>query len=68
MPKVCIYLPDRLYLEARRLDLSLSELAQDGVERALAEDAVTVWLDRQSRRTLRAGPLEMHGVGEGPGS
>ena len=57
MPKVCIYLPERLHAEVRRLDLPLSGLAQEAVERAVADDARARWVRHQQLRTLRRGPL-----------
>lgn len=57
MPKVCIYLPDRLHAEVRRLDLPLSSLAQEAVERAVAADARARWVRAQERRTLRPAAL-----------
>ena|GEM_PF-5650971 len=62
MPKVCIYLPDRLHAEVRRLDLPLSSLAQEAVERAVADDDRARWLRSQQLRTLRGSPLPRLGT------
>lgn len=58
MPKVCIYLPERLYLEARRLDLSLSAVTQEAIERQADADAAGRWTAAQARRELRAVALD----------
>ncbi|WP_380166986.1 hypothetical protein [Jannaschia sp. R86511] len=67
MPKVCVYLPDRLHSEARRLDLSLSALIQDAVERAVAGDALNRWLGAQQLRTLRSTALPAPAPGDAAG-
>ena len=48
MPRVNIYLPDELALDARRADLNVSALAQGAIRQALAARATNEWLSRLS--------------------
>lgn len=53
MPKVSVYLPDALYRAAQARGLPLSALAQEAVERALAESDRADWVDRVRSRSPR---------------
>lgn len=54
MPKVSIYLPDRLYQQARARALPLSSLTQQAIERALAGAQTNEWVARVRARPPRA--------------
>lgn len=56
MPKVSIYVPDKLYHEARARELSLSSLTQQAIENALASAHTSEWAAR-----VRARPPRHHG-------
>jgi len=53
MPKVSIYLPDELYAEVRRQELSISVLAQQACRDALAANANREWIERSRLRRPR---------------
>lgn len=57
MPKVNVYLPDRLYQEARQRDLPLSHLAQQAIESALAGVHTNDWVAE-----VRSEPRQHHGT------
>lgn len=53
MPKVNIYLPDDLYLRAKKQALPLSALAQRAIESALAQNDLQAWIRKLQDRPRR---------------
>ncbi len=53
MPKVSIYLPDVLYDEVRKHEISVSAVAQRALEEAVGHRANAHWVDRARSRPPR---------------
>jgi post-segregation antitoxin (ccd killing protein) len=53
MPKVSVYVPDALYDEARKHEISISRVTQQALEGALQRLANRDWIERARRRPPR---------------
>lgn len=53
MPKVSVYLPDRLYEAVRRHDIAISAVAQEALETEVRRHANEDWVERVRSRKPR---------------
>lgn len=53
MPKVSIYVSDKMYDELRRRELPISQLAQQAFADALASDVNAAWIAAARTRPIR---------------
>ena len=56
MPKVSVYVPDKLYDELRRRQLPISQLAQQAFADALAGDVNAAWIAAARARPVHGSP------------
>ena len=56
MPKVSVYVPDRMYDELRRRELPISQLAQQAFADALAGDVNAAWIAAARARPSHDSP------------
>ncbi len=59
MPKVSVYVPDRMYDELRRRELPISQLAQQAFADALAGDVNAAWIAAARARPIHDSPMSI---------